>query len=186
MAQIAFDFQDARGRSPLGIVRVPAQELARERVHTGGRFTGANHPEHRHAGRESTLGNCQPFGALALDGSDRVMDLPDDNRRAVRRRRKRPRGKARPEPETDAHPGAPDPRRADEELADEEHGHARRDVVPGNDRRVHVRRVVADEHGHGVGLGEHARPRPGARGADVADDQEGAGECVTYRAARCG
>ena len=36
---------------------------------------------------------------------------------------------------------------------DEEHGHARRDVVPGDDRRVHVRRVVADEHGHGVGLG---------------------------------
>ena len=50
----------------------------------------------------------------------------------------------------------------------------------------HVRRVVADEHGHGVGLGEHARPRPGARGADVADGQEGAEECVTHRAARCG
>ena len=54
------------------------------------------------------------------------MDLPDDDRRAVRRRRKRPRGKARPEPETDAHPGEPDPRRADKELADEVHGHARR------------------------------------------------------------
>ena len=114
------------------------------------------------------------------------MDRGGPETAGFRRRRKRPRGQARPEPETDAHPGEPDPRRADEKVAREEHDHAGRDVVPGNDRRVHVRRVVADEHGHGVGLGEHARPRPGARGADVADDQDGAEECVTYRAARCG
>ena len=30
VAQIAFDFQDERGRSPRGIVRLPAQELARD------------------------------------------------------------------------------------------------------------------------------------------------------------
>ena len=90
----------------------------------------------------------------------RVMDLPDDDPRPGRRRRKWPRWKAGPEPQTDAHPGEPDPRRADEKLAREEHGHAGRDVVPGDDDRVKVWRVVADEHGHGVGLWEHARPRP--------------------------
>ena len=114
------------------------------------------------------------------------MDLHDDDPRAGRRRRKWPRGKAGPAPQTDAYPGAPDPRRADEKLAREEHGHAGRDVVPGDDGRVHVRRVVADENRHGIGLGEHARSRPGARGTDAADDQEGAEECVTHRAARCG
>ena len=91
---------------------------------TGGGLAGADRAKHRHAGRESALGNCQPFGGRALDGSDRVMDLPDDDRRAVRRRRKGPRGKSGPEPQTDAHPGEPDPRRADEKLAREEHGHA--------------------------------------------------------------
>ena len=125
-------------RSPRGILGLPAQELARDRVQTGRRLTGVNRPENRHAGRESALGNGQPFGGRALDGSDGVMYLPDDDRRAVRRRRKRPRGKAGPEPETDAHPGEPDPRRADEELADEEHGHARREVVPGDDGGVKV------------------------------------------------
>ena len=38
VARIAFDFQDERGRSPLRIVRVPAQELPRERVQTSGVF----------------------------------------------------------------------------------------------------------------------------------------------------
>ena len=66
------------------------------------------------------------------------------------------------------------PRRADDKLAGEEHGHAGRDVVPADDDGVKVWRVVADENRHGIGLGEHARPRPGARGADAADDQEGA------------
>ena len=79
--RIAFDFQDQRGRSPRGIVRVPAQELARDRVQTGGGLTGADRAEHRHAGRESVLGNGQPFWGRALDGSDRGMDLPDDDRR---------------------------------------------------------------------------------------------------------
>ena len=64
------------------------------------------------------------------------MHFPDDDGRAVRRGRKWPRGKARPEPETDAHPGEPDPRCADKELAGEEHGHARRDVVPGKQKPV--------------------------------------------------
>ena len=92
VARIAFDFQDERGRSPCGIVRVPAQELARERVPTDGGLVGPDGAEHRHAGRESALEDHQPFAGRALDGSDLVMDLPDDDHRAVRRRRKRPRG----------------------------------------------------------------------------------------------
>ena len=186
MTEIALDFKDERRRSPLGIVGLPAQQLARERVHTRRSLAGPDGPENRHAGIESTLGNGQPFGALDLDGSDRVMYLPDDDRRAVRRRRKRPRGKARPEPETDAHPGEPDPGRADEELADEEHGHARRDVVPSDDGGVKVRRVVADENGHGIGLGKHAGPRPRGHGTDAADDKKGADKCVKHRAPRRG
>ncbi len=174
VTEIALHFQDERGRSPCGIRGLPAQELARERVHTGGGLAAADGAENRHAGIESTLGDDQPFGGRALDGSNRVMDLPDDDRRAVRRRRKWPRGKAGPEPETDAHPGEPDPRRADEKLAGEEHGHAGRDVVPDDDRRVIVRRVVADEDGHGIGLGKHAGPRPRGHGTDTADDEEGA------------
>ena len=184
MTEIALDFQDERRRSPLGIVGLPAQQLARERVHTGRRLAGPDGPENRHAGIESPLGDRQPFGARALDGSDGVMYLPDDDRRAVRRRRKRPRGKARPEPETDAHPGEPDPRRADEELADEVRGHARRDVVPRDDGGVKVRGVVADEHGHGIGLGKHAGPRPRGHGTDAADDKKSADECVKHRAPR--
>ena len=148
------------GRSPL------------ERVHTGRRFAGPDRAENRHAGIKSTLGDRQPFRGRALDGSDRVMHFPDDDRGAVRRRRKWPRGQAGPEPETDAHPGEPDPRRAEEELAGEEHGHAGRDVVPRDDARVHGGRVIADEHRHGIALGEHAGPRPGARGTDAADDEE--------------
>ncbi len=63
----------------------------------------------------------------------------------------------------DAHPGEPDPRRTDEELPGQEHGHAGRDVVPRDDGAIHVRGVVADEHRHGIGLGKRAGPRPGAR-----------------------
>ena len=114
--EIALHFQDERGRSPLGIAGLPAQQLARERVHTGGGLPGAHGAENRHAGIESTLGNGQPFGGRALDGSGGVMHFPDDDGRAVRRGRKWPRGKARPEPETDAHPGEPDPRCADEGI----------------------------------------------------------------------
>ena len=51
-----------------------------------------------------------------------------------------------------------------------------------DDARVKVRRVIPDEDG----LGEHARSRPGARGTDAADDEKGADESVTHRAARCG
>ena len=160
-------------RSPRGIVRVPAQELARERVPTGGGLAGPDGAEHRHAGRESALGDHQPFAGRALDGSDRVMDLPDDDRRAGRRRRKWPRGKAGPEPETYAHPGEPDPRRADEKLAREEHGHAGRDVVPG--RRRPCTRSACDTRtstATGSPSGNTPWPRPGARGADAADDEK--------------
>ena len=111
----------------------------------------------------------------ALDGSDRVMDLADDDRRRVGRRRKRPRRKAGPEPHTDAHPGEPDPGCGEKELAGQAHGHAGRDVVPRDDGAVHGRGVVADEHRHGIGLGKRAGPtsrrtrhwrrrRPGTRG----------------------
>ena len=186
VTEIALDFQDERRRSPLGIVGLPAQQLARERVHTRRSLAGPDGPENRHAGIESPLGDRQPFGALDLDSFDRVMDLPDDNRRAVCRRRKRPRGKARPEPETDAHPGEPDPGRADKELADEVRGHARRDVEPRDDSGVKARRVVADENGHGIGLGKHAGPRPRGHGTDAADDKKGADKCVTHRAPRRG
>ena len=71
-------------------------------------------------------------------------------------------------------------------MADEEHGHARRDVVPGDDGDVHVRRVVADENGHGIGLGETAGPRPRGHGTDAADDKKDAGERVKHRAPRAG
>ena len=94
-----------RGHAPLGILRVPALELARDRVQTGRRLAGSDGPENRHAGKESTLRDRQPFRGRALGECDRVMYLADDDRRAVRRRRKRPRGKAGPEPHTDAHPG---------------------------------------------------------------------------------
>ncbi len=156
VANISLHFEDQRGGAPLGIVRLPAQELAGERVHTRRRFAGPDRAENRHAGIEATLRDRQPFGGRALDGSDRVMNLADDDRRPVGRRRKRPRRKAGPAPHTDAHPGEPDPRCADEQLPGEERRHAGRDVVPRDDGAVHVRGVVADEHRHGIGLGKHA------------------------------
>ena len=184
VAKITLHFQDQRGGAPLGIRRLPAQELARERVHTRRRLAGPDRAENRHARIEATLGDRQPFGSRALDGSDRVMDLADDDRRPIRRRRKGPARKAGPEPYTDAHPGEPDPRRTDEELPGQEHGHAGRDVVPRDDGAIHVRGVGADEHRHGIGLGKHAGPRPGARDTDAADDQERADESVKHGAAR--
>ena len=86
------------------------------------------------------------------------LDLADDNRRSIRRRRKWPAREPGPEPYADAHPGEPDPRCADEELPGQEHGHAGRDVVPRDGRAVHVRGVVADKHRHGIGLGKRAGP----------------------------
>ena len=183
VAKVALDFQDERGRSALGIVGLPAEELARERVHTRGRLAGPDRAENRHAGIESPLRDRQPFRGRALGERDRVMHFADDDRRAVRRRRQRPRGKAGPEPQTDAHPGEPDPGCAEEKLPGQQRGHAGREVVPRDDGGVHIRRVVADEHGHGIGLGKCARPRPGAGGADAADDKHGADESVTHRAA---
>ena len=82
VAKIAFDFKDQRRRAPLGIRRVPAQELARERVHTRRRLAGPDRAENRHAGIEAPLRDRQPFGSRALDGSDRVMNLADDRERA--------------------------------------------------------------------------------------------------------
>ena len=186
MAKIALHFKDQRRRAPLGIRRLPAEELARERVHAGGRLAGPDGAENRHAGIEAPLRDRQPVGRRALDGSDRVMDLADDDRRPIRRRRKGPARKAGPAPHTDAHPGEPDPRCTDEQLAGEEHGHAGRDVVPRNDGAIHVRGVVADEHRHGIGLGKRAGPRPGGRDAHAADDQERADESVKHGAARLG
>ena len=46
-----------------------------------------------------------------------------------------------------------------EELAGEERSHAGRHVVPRDDGAVYVRRVKPDEHGDGIGRGEHAVPR---------------------------
>ena len=184
VAKIALHFQDQRRRAPLGIRRLPAEELARERVHTRRRLAGPDRAENRHARIEATLRDRQPFGGRALDGSDRVMDLADDDGRPVGRGRKWPRGKVGPAPHTDAHPGEPDPRCADEQLPGQEHGHAGRDVVPRDDGAIHVRGVVADEHRHGIGLGKHAGPRPGARDTDAADDQERTDESVKHGAAR--
>ena len=93
------------------------------------------------------------------------MHFPDDDRRAVRRRRKRPRGKTGPEPETDAHPGEPDPRRADDKLAGEEHGHAGREVVPGDDRRV---KSSACDSGRARPRGPASGNTPGHVQADTA------------------
>ena len=109
VAKIALHFEDGRGHAPFGIVGVPAQELARERVHTGRRLAGPDRAENRHAGIESALRDREPFRGRALNGFDRVMHLADDDRRAVRRRRKRPRGKATTKPHGDVHPGEPDP-----------------------------------------------------------------------------
>ena len=182
--EIALHFKDQHGGAPLGIVRLPAEELARERVHTRRRLAGPDRAENRHASIEAPLRDRQPFGGRALDGSDRVMDLADDDRRPVGRRRKRPRRKAGPEPYTDAHPGEPDPGCGEKELAGQEHGHAGRHVAPHDDGAVHVRGVVADEHRHGIGLGKRAGPRPGAPDTDAADDQERADESVKHGAAR--
>ena len=112
------------------------------------------------------------------------MDLADDDRRPVGRRRKRSRRKAGSEPYTDAHPGEPDPGCGEKELAGQEHGHAGRHVVPHDDGAVHVRGVVADEHRHGIGLGKRAGPRLGGGDTDAADDQERADESVKHGAAR--
>ena len=169
-----------------GLSACQLKELARERVHTGRRLAGPDRAENRHAGIEATLRDRQPCGSRALDGSDRVMDLADDDGRPVGRRRKRPRRKARPEPYTDAPPGEPDPGCGEKELAGQEHGHAGRDVVPRDDGAIHVRGVVADEHRHGIGCGKRAGPRPGGRDTDAADDQERADESVKHRAARLG
>ena len=115
----------------------------------------------RVAGRRSGWSACQP----------------------TRCRRKWRRRKAGPAPETDVHPGEPDPRRAEQQWPGEEHDHARGDVVPADAGRVHIRGVRADEHGHGIGLGTPGRPRPGARGADAANDETGATASVTHLAA---
>ena len=81
------------------------------------------------------------------------MDLADDDRRPVGRRRKRPRRKAGPEPYTDAPPGEPDPGCGEKELAGQEHGHAGRHVVPHDDGAVHVRGVVATSTATGSAAG---------------------------------
>ena len=116
-----FTSRTSAGARRSGLSACPAQELAGERVHTRRRFAGPDRADNRHADIEATLRDRQPFGGRALDGSDRVMDLADDDRRPIRRRRKRPARKAGPEPHTDAHPGEPDPRCTDEQLPDEEH-----------------------------------------------------------------
>ena len=126
------------------------------------------------------VGQLRPVATLGrVCGGVGGQGIPRVGRSSVDGRRK-----ARPEPETDAHPGAPDPRRADDTLPGQPRGHARGDVVPADDGRVHGRGVRADEDGYGIGLGTPARPRPGARGAEAADDETGAAASVTHRAAR--
>ena len=186
VAKIALHFKDERRRPPLGIRGVPAEELAGERVHTRGGLAGPDRPENRHAGIEAPRRDRQPVGSRALDGSHRVVDLADDDGRAVGRGRKWPRRKVGPAPHTDAHPGEPDPGCADEELPGQEDGHAGGHVVPRDDGAVRGRRVEADEHGHGITLGKGAGPRPGARDTHAADDQERADESVKHGAAPLG
>ena len=45
VAKIALHFEDERGHAPLGIVGLPAQELARERVYTRGGLAGPDAPK---------------------------------------------------------------------------------------------------------------------------------------------
>ena len=45
--EIALHFKDQHGGAPLGIVRLPAEELARERVHTRRRLAGPDRAENR-------------------------------------------------------------------------------------------------------------------------------------------
>ena len=109
MTKIALHFKDERGGAAVGIAGLPAQELARERVQTGGGLAGPDRAKNRHAGKESPLRDGEPFRGGAFLGACRVVHLADDNRRPVGRGRKWPAGQAGAEPETDAHPGEPDP-----------------------------------------------------------------------------
>ena len=79
--------------------------------------------------------------------------------------------------------GEPHPRRAEQQLAGQEHGHARRQVVPADDDLIEERRVDTDEHGHGIGLGKRAGPGPRRRGAHAEHDDDRAEQHVTHGAA---
>ena len=61
VTKISLHFEDERGHAPLGFLRLPALELASDRVQTGRRLAGLDGPENRHAGKESTLRDRQPF-----------------------------------------------------------------------------------------------------------------------------
>ena len=67
-------------------------------------------------------------------------------------------------------------------LAGQQHGHARHDVVPDDDGPVHIGRVVVHHDRQGIGVGERARPRPGAYHAHAADDEQDAEKSVKHRA----
>ena len=83
-----------RGHAPLGSVGVPAQELAREGVHTRGGFPGPDSPDNGHPGIEPPLRDDEPVRGGTLHQFDRVVDLADDDGRAVGGRRKWPARKA--------------------------------------------------------------------------------------------
>ena len=62
VAEVSLDLQHERARAALCVVRLPGEQLARERVHAGGRLAGADGPDDEHAGIESLLGDDEPDG----------------------------------------------------------------------------------------------------------------------------
>ena len=87
VTKISLHFEDERGQAPLGFLRLPAQELASDRVQTGRRLAGPDGPENRHAGKESTLRDRQPFRVPAGPvGAPDLNNILEQDHRAIKRR----------------------------------------------------------------------------------------------------
>ena len=108
VTQIPLHFEHDRRRAPLGIRRVPAQQLTREGVQTRGGLAGPDGPDNRRAGIEPPLRDDEPVRGGTLHQVDGVVHLADNDGRAVGGRRQRPVWKAGAEPHPAAPSGEPD------------------------------------------------------------------------------
>ena len=159
MAEIALDFQHQASRPALGIVGLPGQDLLGEWAHASRGLAGPHGTENCHSGVEASLRDNEPRRVTRFDGFDRVMNLPNNDRRpGVFVRRKGPQGEHSNVRNAQAPRRKPDPPDRDKNKTADDDGGCWREVVPPDDPGVEVGGVIEHQVEHWIVAGHGERP----------------------------
>ena len=160
VTEVAFHLENEPRRAALLVVRAPAQELPRERLHARRRLARAHRAENDGPRVQGLVPEHEPLGLADLPHLVGVMDLADHDPRLLVVGRQRPRGKPGGAGAPRADPLEPDPPHRLRHEPDHEHDHPGRDRRPRHDRPVPERRLLRDEEQETVVQRQRVEPHP--------------------------